>query len=89
LISEFIFIPEKEFKTESGIRLGIPLTRLKAIKGEPDSIEENNAITILHYQINNYKNSRFLQRYNMPEYYSDYKFKNDKLIEFKFGFVYP
>lgn len=79
---------ELEFVTESGIKLGMNAGELKTIKGEPDSITNNETITF-HYRIKDYQNSEFLKIYNMPIYYADYKFKNDYLIEFRFGFEYP
>lgn len=79
---------EKEFVTESGIRLGMTMKEFRSIKGEPDSLR-NGETTILQYRIDDLKNSTFLERYNMPVYYADFEFKNGYLIEFKFGFEYP
>lgn len=79
---------EKEFKTESGIKLGITMGELRSIKGEPDSLTKNES-TVFHYKIDNFENSKFLKRYNMPIYYADYEFKDGYLTEFKFGFEYP
>lgn len=33
--------------------------------------------------------SEFLYRYNMPIYFAQYDFKNNKLQKFIFGFEYP
>lgn len=79
---------EIEFKTESNIKLGISINDLKKIKGEPHSISNGNKI-IFHYRIDDFKNSAFLKKYNMPVYYANYKFDNGYLIEFMFGFEYP
>lgn len=79
---------EKEFVTESGIKLGMTMGELRAIKGEPDSLTNNETITF-HYRIDDFQNSEFLRSYNMPIYYANYKFKNGYLIEFRFGFEYP
>lgn len=78
----------KEFVTESGIKLGMPMGEFKSIKGEPDSIT-NGEPTIFHYRIDDFENSEFLKRYNMPIYYANYEFINGYLNEFKFGFEYP
>ena len=78
----------KEFVTESGIKLGISIETLKSIKGEPTSIvnEETNT---LKYRIDDFNNSEFLQKYNMPIYYAYYEFQKGYLIKFRFGFEYP
>lgn len=80
-------VDDSEFKTENDIKLGITIGDLKSIKGEPDSLINNSTVTF-HYEINLNDTSDFLDRYNMPEYYSDYEFQNGYLIRFKFGFVY-
>lgn len=79
---------EKEFVTESGIKLGMTMGEVRAIKGEPDSMT-NDETSTFHYRIDDFKNSEFLRIYNMPIYYADYKFKNGYLTEFSFGFEYP
>jgi hypothetical protein len=79
---------DKEFMTESKIKLGITIDNFKAIKGEPDSIS-NNEKTTFHYKIDDFENSKFLRKYNMPSYYGTYKFDNGYLTEFSFGFEYP
>ena len=84
-----IVTAEKEFKTESRIKLGITIGDLKSIKGEPKNISSNNAKTTLHYRMDDFNNSNFLKKYNMPVYYADYKFRNGYLVEFRFGFEYP
>ncbi len=81
-------IKEKEFITESGIKLGMTMGEFRSIKGEPDTIT-NGKTTIFHYQIDDFENSEFLKKHNMPIYYADYKFKNGYLNEFRFGFQYP
>lgn len=79
---------DKEFKTESGITLGMTMGDLRSIKSEPDSIT-NKERTVFHYRIDDFKNSEFLQKYNMLIYYADYEFKNGYLTEFRLGFEYP
>jgi hypothetical protein len=85
--NEFV-TDEKEFVTESGIKLGMTMGALRSMKGEPDSISAGE-ITVLHYRMDDLENSVFLQRYNMPVYYADYEFKDGFLNEFQFGFEYP
>ncbi|QCE42084.1 hypothetical protein [Psychroserpens sp. NJDZ02] len=79
---------DKEFKTESGIKLGMTSGEVRSIKGEPKIITENGT-TMFHYKIDDFQNSEFLKKYNMPIYYANYVFKNGYLIEFSFGFEYP
>ena len=79
---------DKEFITESKVKLGITTGDLKAIKGEPDSISKNETIKF-YYRIDDYENSDFLKKYNYPSYYSEYEFENGYLIEYRFGFEYP
>jgi hypothetical protein len=81
-------VNEKEFKTENGIKLGMTIGDIKSIKGEPNSVK-NNETTVFYYLINDFQNSEFLNNYNMPIYYANYEFKNGYLIQFKFGFEYP
>ncbi len=80
-----------KFKTENGVELYIDKETLISILGnnykmKTDTSSETETII---YLLNDFKNSDFLQTYNMPEYYSKYKFKNERLIEFGFGFTYP
>jgi hypothetical protein len=79
---------EREFVTESGIKLGMTMGEFRAIKGEPDSMT-NDETSTFHYRIDDFENSEFLRSYNMPIYYADYEFKNGYLTEFRFGFEYP
>ncbi|RMG54151.1 MAG: hypothetical protein D6722_29460 [Bacteroidetes bacterium] len=76
------------FITESGIRLGMPREAIESLKGLPDSISGAESIT-LHYWVDDFEGSPFLQRYNMPSYYAGYEFKEDTLVRFQFGFEYP
>ena len=79
---------DAEFISESGIKLGMSLDDFLIIKGEPDKLEKNKT-TIYYYKIDEFENSDFLKRYNMPIYYAEYEFEQDYLIAFKFGFEYP
>ena len=33
--------------------------------------------------------TKLLERQNLPIYYATYKFRDDKLVEYEFGFEYP
>ncbi len=76
------------FSTESGIALGMSKDRLTAIKGKSHQVIRRGNAETLHYTISDPGNS-FLRRYNMPLYRAEYRFVNDKLIRFAFGFEYP
>jgi hypothetical protein len=84
-----LVIRENVFITESGIKLGISLDKLLNIKGKPTIRNEKEGLSILCYRIDNIKSSNFLKCYNMPEYVAEYVFKDNHLITFKFGFIYP
>ena len=73
------------FKTESGLKLGMSFEELIKIKGKDYTKKENNII----YQINDYSNSIFLRKYNMPSYFLECTMKDDKIIKIKLGFDYP
>lgn len=88
-VGKVTIVKGDKFQTESGIELGISVGDLKAIKGEPDTVTTIGERLNYHYQIDDFKNSLFLKRYNMPLYYADYFFTNGYLTEFKFGFEYP
>lgn len=73
----------KGFQTESGLKLGLTLTEVEKIKGK-NYIKNGDKII---YQIVNPK-SEFLKHYNMPEYFLECYFKQDKLIKIRLGFGY-
>lgn len=73
------------FITESGIKLGITKTELLKIKRN-NYTENDNTVK---YVLSDYNSSCFLQKYNLPVYFSEYTFKDDKLIKIYFGFEYP
>ena len=75
----------KNFSTESGIKLSISKKDLIKIKGN-NFVETNH---ILRYEISDYEKSHFLGKYNMPIYFAEYTFDQDKLSKIYFGFEYP
>ncbi len=85
-------LPVDKFKTEKGIRLGLTtkevISRLGNCYFTSDSTSENISI---NYRLESPQDSRtnLLERQNMPIYYATYRFRNDKLVEFEFGFEYP
>ena len=75
----------KNFSTESGIKLGISKKDLIKIKGN-NFVEINH---VLRYEISDYEKSHFLGKYNLPIYFAEYTFDQDKLCKIYFGFEYP
>ena len=75
----------KNFSTESGIKLGISKKDLIKIKGN-NFVETNH---VLRYEISEYEKSHFLEKYNLPIYFAEYTFDQDKLSKIYFGFEYP
>lgn len=73
------------FKTESGIMLGMSLDDLIRIKGKSYK-KQKNKIT---YQITDYSSSDFLKKYNMPAYFFECTFDEKKIVKIKYGFDYP
>lgn len=80
-----INVSYSKFETESGIRLGLTLNKLIEIKGE-SFIRDGDVIT---YNEDDYLNSDFLIRHNMPAYFLECTLRDNKIEKIKFGFDYP
>ena len=80
------------FSTEKNIKLGLTKKEVVSMLGHCYSASDstNKGISI-SYRLENPQDSRtkLLERQNMPIYYAIYIFRNDKLVEFEFGFEYP
>ena len=74
----------EEFQTEGGVKLGMTLENLEALKGK-NYIREGNIVT---YFIND-ASSDFLRKYNMPEYFFKCDLLQNKICNLRFGFTYP
>ena len=59
------------------------------IKGVNYVTEVNNNITIITYKNEDYNESSFLKRYNMPSYFMEFTLRDNKLIRIKYGFDQP
>ena len=77
------------FSTESQIRLEITLHELEEIKGAGYLKSEKDNFDIYTYTFTSDVRSVFYRRYKMPIYSAVYKFKNNILVAFEFGFEYP
>lgn len=80
------------FESEKGIKLGVTKEFLKNKLGNcnKEILHSDNYIELL-YRIEqpNDSETKILEKHNIPVYYATYKFLNNKLIEFEFGFEYP
>jgi len=77
------------FVTESKIKLGITLNDLKRIKGVDYLKIKKDSFDVYVYSIKISDKSLFYARYKMPVYSAIYKFQDNKLVEFEFGFENP
>ena len=85
-------LPVEQFKTEKDIQLGLTKKEVLSRLGNCYSISDSTSENItLNYRLESPMDSRtnLLERQNMPIYYATYRFINDKLVEFEFGFEYP
>ncbi len=83
-------IQEKDFYTESGLKLGLDKNQVIKIKGNNYRVEEKMNKEFFIYTINNYSKSEFLKRYSMPSYTMKVEFNEIGKVEMiYYGFDYP
>jgi len=90
--SNFKVLNIDTFESEKGIKLGVSKEFVKTKLGNCNKeILHSDSYIELLYRIEQPNDSemKLLEKYNMPVYYATYKFLNNKLIEFEFGFEYP
>lgn len=78
--------------TETGIKLGLTKQQVIDKLGRCYAIidsSKNNIVIYYSIELPNDTNTKLLKRHNMPIYFAIYKFINDKLGQFEFGFEYP
>lgn len=79
-----------QFRSGRGIKLGLSrqevLDRFGACA--PTGSTEGGA-DVIRYEITDIAASDLLRAQNMPLYYAEYAFEQDKLVRFVFGFSYP
>ena len=85
---QFCQTGEEEFKTESGIELGMSLSDLLNKKGE-GFLTKTTTDTLIIYQISDLDSSSFLKRYNMPGYFMEFTIKDGTVVKVIYGFDYP
>jgi hypothetical protein len=80
------------FSSEKNILLGLTQEELIAKLGNCYAVGDSISKSItINYRLESPQDSKtkLLKRQNLPIYYTRYKFYQDKLIEFEFGFEYP
>ena len=78
------------FITGKKIEIGLTKRNVLEILGSNFKTElMDRNVEIIEYRIGDFEKSDFLKEYNFPEYYGKYKFINNILVEFSFGFIYP
>lgn len=82
-------VDAKIFETESKLTLGISLEKLIELKGDGYVTKKDKDKLIVTYRIDNYDNSAFLKRYNMPGYFMEFTLKDNIATKILFGFDYP
>ena len=79
-------LPLSHFHTGSGVLLNMDFDNVIKLKGNDYEMLSDS---IIKYKIDNFESSEFLKLYNMPEYFMEYEFSEDKLRKITFGFEYP
>ncbi|SFU45672.1 hypothetical protein SAMN05216480_10456 [Pustulibacterium marinum] len=78
-------IKAPKFTTESGVKLGMSIAELKAIKGKPDSITTDKGV-VFEYRTTAAE-SELLAQQQQKAYYASYRFFKGYLHAFEFGFL--
>jgi hypothetical protein len=77
-----------QFRTESGLCLGLPLRQVLALKG-PNYRLRLTPDSVLTYRLDRPEQSPFLRRYAMPGYFLELTVYQARIKALKFGFDYP
>lgn len=78
----------KNFKTESGLKLGLSENDIVRLKGNNYATEHIQNTKILKYNIDELS-SPFLEKFAMPSYFMNFYLRHDKVFKICFGFGYP
>jgi hypothetical protein len=76
------------FKTESGLKLGMTLEEITNLKGSDFKVEKKSNEQIIRYTIDNPDNPK-IKQYEMPPYFMEFYLKDNRLYKIIFGFEYP
>jgi len=75
------------FKTGKGISIGLPLEKVVKILGKPHKEKTSKNTKLIHYEIQDPQmKNPFLAKFQKSRYISQYKFTDNKLTFFYFGF---
>jgi hypothetical protein len=78
------------FRTGRGVRLGMSRKEVDDRFGScARTVVGAGPREIYRYEITDIATSDLLKAHNMPLYYAEYTFEQDKLVRFAFGFSYP
>lgn len=77
-----------DFKTESGLKLGLTLEEITNLKGSDFKVEKKSNEQIIRYTIDN-PDAPQIKQYEMPPYFMEFYLKDNKLYKIIFGFEYP
>lgn len=76
------------FKTESGLKLGMTLEEITNLKGSDFKVEKKSNEQIIRYTIDNPDDPK-IKQYEMPPYFMEFYLKDKKVYKIIFGFEYP
>ncbi len=76
------------FKTESGLKLGMTLEEITNLKGSDFKVEKKSNEQIIRYTIDNPDDPK-IKQYEMPPYFLEFYLKDKKVYKIIFGFEYP
>lgn len=79
-----------QFRTGRGVRLGMRRQEVVDRFGACAATgSTEGGADVIRYEITDIATSDLLKAQNMPLYYAEYAFDQDKLVRFVFGFSYP
>lgn len=76
-----------DFKTESGLKLGMTLKEITNLKGGDYKTEKKSNEEIARYTIDS--EDPKIKQYEMPSYFMEFYLKGNKVYKIIFGFEYP
>ncbi|MBW8523545.1 hypothetical protein K0U91_12270 [Chryseobacterium chendengshani] len=76
------------FKTESGLKLGMTSEEITNLKGTDFKVEKKSKEEIIRYTIDNPDDPK-IKQYEMPPYFMEFYLKDNRLYKIIFGFEYP
>jgi hypothetical protein len=85
-----IVLDTPRFRTGRGVKLGLTRKEVLDRFGDCAAVASNaGSPDVVRYELADIATSDLLKAHNMPLYYAEYAFSEDKLVRFAFGFSYP